>query len=229
MLKAIVIDDDPISRKILANLISKSNKVECIKEYDNAVSALEEIESIDCDLIFLDIEMPEMNGLEFISAVPGDQHIIVISSKSEYAAETYNYEVTDYMVKPVDKSRFDQALNKVEEMNSSYSKKSDESDHMFIKKNKGYSRVNYEDITFVEALADYVQVNTTKERFTVLSTMKSISQRLPSDKFLRIHRSYIVQIDKIERIDENMVSIGEKTVPVSRSYKESLMKHLNLL
>lgn len=228
MLKAIVIDDDPMSRKILANLISKSNKVECVKEYDNAVSALEEIESIDCDLIFLDIEMPEMNGLEFISAVPGDQHIIVISSKSEYAAETYNYEVTDYMVKPVDKSRFDQALNKVEEMNSSYSKKSDETDHMFIKKNKGYSRVNYEDITFVEALADYVQVNTTKERFTVLSTMKSISQRLPSDKFLRIHRSYIVQVKKIERIDENMVSIGDKTVPVSRSYKESLMKHLNL-
>lgn len=228
MLKAIIIDDDSFSRKILSNLISTSDKVELIKEFDNAVTALDEITKLDCNVVFLDMEMPEMNGMEFISAIPAGQHIVVISSKTDYAAETYNYDVTDYIVKPFERNRFEQSLNKIEEMESSYSKISKDSDHLFIKKNKGYTRVNYEDITFVEALADYVQINTAKERYTVLSTMKSISQRLPQKQFLRIHRSYIVQLDKIERLDESMVLIGDKSVPVSRSYKETLLKHLNL-
>ncbi|MFT4601845.1 MAG: DNA-binding LytR/AlgR family response regulator [Arenicella sp.] len=229
MIKAAIIDDDAMSRKILKNFISKSDKLECVGEFENPLVALEELGKLDCDLIFLDMEMPEMTGIEFIAAVPNIPQVIVVSSKKEYAADTYNYDVSDYLVKPVDYSRFELAIAKAEEMNSSVKADGDKADHLFIKKNKGYSRVRFEDIEFIEALADYVQINSLKEKFTVLSTMKSIALRLPSTKFLRIHRSYIVSLDKIDRIDDNLVVIGDKSLPISRSYKEELMKNLNLL
>ena len=229
MIKAAIIDDDALSRTILQNFIQKSGKINLVAEYDSPVTALKELDSKDCDLIFLDMEMPEMSGIEFISAVQNIPQVIVVSSKKEYAADTYNYDVSDYLVKPVDFSRFELAVAKIEEMISSIKGSDDVQDHLFIKKNKGYTRVRFEDVEYIEALADYVQINSSKDRFTVLSTMKSISLRLPSDKFLRIHRSYIVCLDKIERIDENLVIIGNKSLPISRSYKEELMKNLNLL
>jgi len=229
MIKAAIIDDDALSRKILQNFITKSDQLELVAEYENPEVALRELDSLDCDLIFLDMEMPEMTGIEFIAAVPNIPQVIVVSSKKEYAADSYNYDVSDYLVKPIDFSRFEQAVAKVEEMISSVKGDENEQDHLFIKKNKGYSRVRFEEIDFVEALADYVQINTNTERFTVLSTMKAINLRLPSAKFIRIHRSYIVSLDKIDRIDENLVVIGDKSLPISRSYKEDLMKNLNLL
>lgn len=229
MIKAAILDDDPISRKIIQNFIEKSKNIEFVAEFDNPLVALEELPGLNCDLVFLDMEMPEMNGLEFITAVKNIPQIVVVSSKAEYAAESYNYDVSDYLVKPIELGRFEQAVQKVEEIASSIKMGDEETDHIFIKKNKGFSRVRFHDINYIEALADYVQINSNAERFTVLSTMKAITERLPDKKFLRIHRSFIVSIDKIDRIDENMVIIGEHTIPVSRSYKEVLMKKLNLL
>ncbi|UKN00085.1 LytTR family DNA-binding domain-containing protein [Paracrocinitomix mangrovi] len=228
MIKAAILDDDPLSRKILENLINKSNHVELVAQFDNPIEALKEIGNLDCDLLFLDIEMPEMNGIEFIASAENIPQVIVVSSKKEYAADTYNYDVSDYLVKPVDPNRFEQAVSKVADISAAVSK-GDEQDHMFIKKNKGYTRINFEDINYLEALADYVQINTDSERFTVLSTMKSISSRLPASKFLRVHRSFIVSLDKIDRLDDNMIMIGDKSIPVSRSYRENLMQRLNLL
>ena len=229
MIKAAILDDDPISRKIIQNFIEKSDNIEFVAEFDNPLIALEELPDLNCDLVFLDMEMPEMSGLEFISAVKNIPQIVVVSSKTEYASETYNYDVSDYLVKPIEFSRFEQAVQKVEEISSSIKMGDEDNDHIFIKKNKGFSRVRFSEINYIEALADYVQINSETERYTVLSTMKAITERLPEKRFLRIHRSYIVSIDKIDRIDENMVIIGEHTIPVSRSYKDALMKKLNLL
>ena len=218
-----------ISRKILENLIKKNDKVELIAEFGDPIEASTALPDLDCDLLFLDIEMPGMNGIEFIASVPDIPQIIVVSSKKEYAADTYNYDVSDYLVKPVDPNRFDQAINKVADISSAVQAKEDEETHLFIKKNKGYTRINFNDINYLEALADYVQINTDNERFTVLSTMKSITSRLPETKFLRVHRSFIVALDKIDRLDDNMIMIGDKSIPVSRSYRENLLQHLNLL
>lgn len=229
MIKAAILDDDPLSRKILENLISKNDKTELVAEFGNPLEAAEKLPEMDCDLLFLDMEMPEMNGIEFIAAVQGIPQVVVVSSKKDYAADSYNYDVTDYLVKPVDPARFDTAVSKVSEISEAVKERASGQDHLFIKKNKGYTRVNFEDINYLEALADYVQINTNDERFTVLSTMKSISTRLPQSKFLRVHRSYIVSLDKIDRLDDNMIMIGDKSIPVSRSYREGLMKHLNLL
>ena len=229
MFKAVILDDDPLSRKILENLISKNEHVELVAQFGDPIEAAAEIPKLDCNLLFLDMEMPEMNGIEFISSVPDIPQIIVVSSKKEYAADTYNYDVSDYLVKPVDPNRFDQAIEKAADISTAVQSKDDEETHLFIKKNKGYTRINFNDINYLEALADYVQINTNSERFTVLSTMKSITSRLPSTQFLRVHRSFIVSLDKIDRLDDNMIMIGDKSIPVSRSYRESLMKHLNLL
>ncbi|MEX1003725.1 MAG: LytTR family DNA-binding domain-containing protein [Crocinitomicaceae bacterium] len=229
MIKAVILDDDPLSLKILENLISKNDNTELIAQFDDPIKASEEINDLDCDLLFLDMEMPGMNGLEFIASVKNIPHVIVVSSKKEYAADTYNYDVADYLVKPLDPNRFDQAVNKILEIKSAVKSNSDEKDHLFIKKNKGFSRVNFSDITYLEALADYVQINTSEGRYTVLSTMKAIANRLPEDRFLRVHRSFIVSLEKIKRLDENMLMIDDKSIPVSRSYKDVLIQHLNLL
>jgi two-component system, LytTR family, response regulator len=229
MIKAAILDDDPLSRKILENLIKKNDNIELIAQFGDPIEASSEIPKLNCDLLFLDIEMPEMNGIEFIAAVPDIPQVIVVSSKKEYAADTYNYDVSDYLVKPVDPNRFDQAVSKVTDISTAVQAKDDGETHLFIKKNKGYTRINFGDINYLEALADYVQINTSEERFTVLSTMKSITNRLPTTQFLRVHRSYIVSLDKIDRLDDNMIMIGDKLIPVSRSYREQLLKHLNLL
>ena len=229
MFKAVILDDDPLSRKILENLISKNDKVELIAQFGDPVEASNQIPNLDVDLLFLDMEMPEMNGIEFIASVPKIPQIIVVSSKKEYAADTYNYDVSDYLVKPVDPNRFDQAVNKALDISAAVQAKEDEETHLFIKKNKGYTRINFDDINYLEALADYVQINTENERYTVLSTMKSITSRLPETKFLRVHRSFIVSLEKIDRLDDNMIMIGDKSIPVSRSYRENLLQHLNLL
>lgn len=229
MIKAAILDDDALSRKIIENLIEKNEGIELVAQFENPIEASKQLPEIECDLLFLDMEMPEMNGIEFIASATNIPQVIVVSSKKEYAADTYNYDISDYLVKPVDPNRFKQALDKVNNITEAVKKKEDTQDHLFIKKNKGYSRLNFEDIEYLEALADYVQINTSNERYTVLSTMKSISSRLPEDKFLRIHRSYIVALDKIERLDDNMVVLSGKSIPVSRSYRENLMNKLNLL
>jgi DNA-binding LytR/AlgR family response regulator len=228
MLKAAILDDDAISRKILENFIGKSEHLELVAQFENPIVALEQLASLSCDIIFLDIEMPEMSGLEFIAAAKDIPQVIVTSSKTEYAADSYNFDVTDYLVKPIQPERFTQAVEKALEISTTV-QTGPEQTHFFIKKNRSYSRVKFEDIDYIEALADYVQINAESGRFTILSTMKSIANRLPKDKFIRVHRSYIVAIDKIMRIDDNIIIVGEKSIPVSRSYKEDLMKNLNLL
>jgi DNA-binding LytR/AlgR family response regulator len=229
MIKAVILDDDALSRKIIENLIEKNEGIELIAQFENPIEAASKLPEIECDLLFLDMEMPEMNGIEFIASAVNIPQVIVVSSKKEYAADTYNYDISDYLVKPVDPNRFKQAIDKVVNITEAVTKKDDGQDHLFIKKNKGYTRLNFDEIEYLEALADYVQINTNKERYTVLSTMKSISNRLPEDKFLRVHRSYIVSLSKIERLDDNMIVLGGKSIPVSRSYRENLLKHLNLL
>jgi DNA-binding LytR/AlgR family response regulator len=229
MIKAAILDDDALSRKIIENLIDKHDGIELIAQFENPIEASEKLPELDCDLLFLDMEMPEMNGIEFIASATNIPQVIVVSSKKEYAADTYNYDISDYLVKPVDPNRFKQAVEKVVNITEAVQKQDDVKDHLFIKKNKGYSRLNFEDIEYLEALADYVQINTKNERYTVLSTMKSISSRLPEDQFLRIHRSYIVALSKIDRLDDNMVVLGGKSIPVSRSYRENLLNKLNLL
>jgi DNA-binding LytR/AlgR family response regulator len=223
MLKVVILDDDKISREIIQSYINFTDFLTIQAEFDNPLQALKELEQLDCDLIFLDIEMPEMSGIDFIEAAKRIPQVIIISSKPEYAAESYNYDVTDYLVKPIEYNRFLKAANRAKAISETISLNAPTDEkHIFVKANGDLVKLNFSTILYVEAFADYVQIHTEDKRYTVLSTMKSIHAKLGNEDFLRIHRSFIVAIHRIETIHENTLVIGKKTVKISRKYKKIL-------
>lgn len=227
MLKVVILDDDKISREIVRSYINFTDFLTLEAEFDNPIEALNQIDSIDCDLIFLDIEMPEMSGIDFIEAAKNIPQVVIISSKADYAAESYNYDVTDYLVKPIEYSRFLKAVNRVKAISESISLKSPEDEqHIFVKTGSELVKLNFSNIYYIEAFADYVQIHTQDKRYTVLSTMKSIHTKLGEDEFLRVHRSYIVALNKIDSLSESGLKVGDKLVKVSRKYKKELKERL---
>lgn len=227
MLKVVILDDDKVSREIIRSYINFTDFLTLEAEFDNPIEALNRIESIDCDLIFLDIEMPEMSGIDFIESAKNIPQVVIISSKTDYAAESYNYDVTDYLVKPIEYKRFLKAANRVKAIRESVSIDSTEDEkHIFVKTGSELVKLNFSSIYYIEAFADYVQIHTKDKRYTVLSTMKSIHSKLGEGEFLRVHRSYIVALNKIDSMRENGVMVGDKMVKVSRKYKKELKERL---
>ncbi|MCQ2375700.1 MAG: LytTR family DNA-binding domain-containing protein [Salinivirgaceae bacterium] len=234
-MNCIIVDDDLLSRKILEGLIEKSDSLNLIGSYDSPLEAFKVFEKADpVDLIFLDVEMPEMSGLEFINTLDEPPMIIICSGKEKYALESYEYDVVDYLLKPVSLPRFFKAVNKAQSQFQERESVSKLPDEIFIKrKNSTFVRIRYEDILWVEALENYVTVNTFKEKFTIHFTMKAIENKMPMNKFKRVHRSYIVNINKIDYIEENNVVMhteqGAKIIPIGKSYHDILMDEINLI
>jgi len=231
-MNCIIIDDDLMSRKIVEEYVERTDQLHLISSFENAVDAINAFNpEQDIDLIFLDIEMPEMSGIDFLETLQNPPQIIIISSKDKYALDAFNYDVTDYLLKPITYSRFFKAINKA---NVRFKNKVDPRDNeIFIKKNSALVRLKYEDILWVEALENYVIFNTFSDRYTIHFTMKAIEQKLPSNRFSRVHRSYIVNTSSINVIEDNSVIIktkeGPKSIPIGKSYKDKLMGDINLM
>lgn len=227
MLNVMILDDDKVSREIIRSYINFTDTLTLKAEFNNPVEALDKLNEIDCDLIFLDIEMPEMSGIDFIEQAKNIPQVVIISSKPDYAAESYNYDVTDYLVKPIVYNRFLKAVERVKAIQESISlNTAEEGDFIFVKSGSDLIKLFFTEILYVEAFADYVQIHTASKRHTVLSTMKSIHAKLGEDRFLRVHRSFIVAISKIDSVTDAGILIGEKTVKVSRKYKKELKERL---
>ncbi|MBN1159516.1 MAG: response regulator transcription factor, partial [Bacteroidales bacterium] len=224
--------DDLMSRKIIEEFISRTDQLRLLASYENAVDAINAFGSDeDVDLIFLDIEMPEMSGIDFLETLTNPPQIIIISSKDKYALDAFNYDVTDYLLKPISYSRFFKSINKA---NVRFKNKVDSKENeIFIKKNSALVRLKYEDILWVEALENYVIFNTFNEKFTIHFTMKAVENKLPSSKFSRVHRSFIVNTSRINVIEDNAIIIkvhdGSKSIPIGKSYKDNLLKDINLI
>ena len=228
LMKCVLIDDEPMDLMALSELMSAYNEVEIVGKFQNSIEAKDFVINNKVDILILDVEMPELNGLDFIKSIKNVEHVILISSNKTYAADSYDYNVTDYIVKPVQKSRLDQAVDKVKQFDESI-KTSSNRDFAFVKDGTKIIRIDFKEILFIEALADYVQINTTQGRYTVLATMKSMQANLPEDDFFRIHRSYIVRKDKIRVIEDNMILMETKNIPISRSSKQEFFNTFNFL
>lgn len=228
-MKCIIIDDDDFSRKLLAELVKKEPFLELTGTFNNAVEVIDFIRTNQVDLIFLDIEMPELTGFEFLKIVKNPPVIVLTTSNPEYALTAFDFDVSDYLLKPITLPRFLRTVDKLKQSESGIAGASYE-DSIFLKEEGKFVKVDVKKILFIEAQGDYMKVNIEGgKKLLILSTMKGIESKLPHKHFLRVHRSFIVNINKISDLTESNLLIEKNIIPVGNSYRENLMKNLNIL
>mgnify|MGYP006299252585 FL=1 len=221
-MNCIIIDDDPLSLKVVEEFVKRTEFLDLKYTFNDAVEAINTINVSEenIDLIFLDIEMPEMSGIEFLNTVKDLPQVIIISSQEKYALQAFDYDVVDYLLKPITFSRFYKAATKAKHNADTMETRQKQKDEIFIKKDSALVRLKYDDILWVEAMENYVVINSYDQKFTIHFTMKSIIQQLPADRFKRVHRSYIVNVGNIDRIEDNYVIIkgkkSQKSIPIMK-------------
>lgn len=231
-MKCIIVDDNKMARMALKQLVSQVQGLELVAECNDAPEVLDALNSTQVDLLLLDIEMPGMTGIDLIRKLGNNKPLIIFTTaKKDYAVEAFELNVVDYLIKPIALPRFKQAIEKAQETLDSNKQevKVEEQGFVFVKDNGILKRISIDDILFLEAMGDYVKVHTPQKFHVVHATLKSIEEKLPSSKFIRVHRSYIVAINKIDFIQEGTITIGKTTIPVADTHKSNLNKRLNLL
>ncbi len=236
MLKTIIVDDEPLALEVLEAHIAKIPELKLIAQCNNALEAHQILQEQDIDLMLLDIQMPQLTGTEFLKGLQNPPMIIFTTAYSNYAVESFELNALDYLLKPISFERFFKAINKALEQHKSKEEKNNPSpkeaeDFVFIKADKKLVKVHYKNIFYIEGLKDYVIVFTSTGKIITLQTMKKLEEKLPQNIFKRIHRSYIVNLDKIQSVIGNMVEIspkGEsKLLPVGKNYREELLSIIN--
>lgn len=230
-MNCIIVDDDDMIRIDMEDKIRQTMTLNLIASCSNAMEASHLVMSRSVDLIFLDVMMPGMTGLEFMKTLSVNRpEVIIITSNKEFAAEAFDYDVTDFLIKPFTYERFLKAVSKAKR---NFDKKDTAintiDDHIFIKVASRFIKLELKNILYIEALADYVTIHTSTEKFTIHSTMKGIENTLPGNEFARVHNSFIVRLDKIAAIEDNSITIGKVLIPVSRNKLKPLMQRLKLV
>jgi DNA-binding LytR/AlgR family response regulator len=234
----IIIDDEPLARDILETLISTNENLSLLAICQNALEGYQALQTQEPELIFLDIQMPQMTGIDFLKSLKNPPMVIFTTAYPNYAVEGFELNAVDYLLKPISKSRFDAAVQKAQTalqhtqqqnalplgMSAPTLSNTAEDDFFYVKADKKLMRVRFDEILYIEGLKDYVIIKTLSGRIISLQTMKSLEEKLPSDKFFRIHRSFIVALQKIEAIDGSSVFINKQELPIGKNYKEELQE-----
>ncbi len=235
-LSCLIVDDVLMARKSLQQLCAKRPELEVIALCENAQDALKILNEHHIDILFLDVEMPGMTGLELLNEIPYQPIVILTTSKTEYAYEAYQYDVFGYLKKPIILPRFMQLIDKIMTNQANTEDNivwnnlgSDNSEDIYVKVEGRHIRLLYNDIIYIENVGDYVKICTTKDNLIVYATMKNLADKLSKNSFLRVHRSFIVNLKKIIDIEENSIAIGNAVIPISRANKQELMNRLNVL
>ena len=228
MIKCVILEDDELAAKSLVQLVSKIEKLELCGQYFNPMEAQNEIDFAEIDLVFLDIEMPEISGLDFIKTLSNPPRVIVTTSKKDFAIDAFEIDAVDFILKPVEMVNVLKALEKYENLDASSSIDSD-AESIFVKVDSKLVNLRFEDILWLEALGDYVGFHVENKRYVVKSTLSAIEKRIQLNNFVRVHRSYMVNTQHIKNIDDTSLVIGEKLIPISRGNRPELLKRLNLL
>lgn len=221
-IKCIIVDDEPLAISLLEHYVEKTPFLELVFSTENPILALEYLQKNDSDLIFLDIQMPELTGINFMKIVGSDQKYILTTAYSEYALEGYEHNVVDYLLKPISFERFQKSVLKVQER---FSFPQEENTHFFVKSSGQRHRISFHEILYVESIKDYVNIRTESDEFIVLDTLKSMESQL-SERFVRIHKSFIVNLDKIKSIGAKKVILPEYEIPIGESYRAGLLDKL---
>lgn len=230
-MKAIIVDDEPLAQEVLSTYIQKFPQLELVAQCSNAIEAGEVLRSASIDLMFLDIEMPQISGIDFLKTLAKRPNVILTTAYSEYAMDGYELNVVDYLLKPIAFDRFAKAVNKALAQGSSTqadpTSEDKNADYIFVKADKKLIKVRFSDISYIEGLKDYVILHTPEGRIVTLQTMKSLEAKLPASIFMRVHRSYIVNLSNVKIIEGNTIQMGKKIIPIGKNYKDLLLEVVN--
>lgn len=242
MINVIIVDDEPLAQDVLETYVEKVPDLNLVKKCNNALEANEALKTTEIDLMFLDIQMPQLTGIDFLKTLVNPPIVIFTTAYPNYAIEGFELNALDYLLKPISLDRFMKAVNKASEQIKIQRKISHNEDTLaetenppenftFVKADKKLVKVNYENVIYIEGLKDYVIIRQEEDRVITLQTMKSLEAKLPSDTFRRIHRSYIVNLNRINAIVGNMVEVIEKGkakhLPIGKNYREDLLEIIN--
>ncbi|WP_291153745.1 LytR/AlgR family response regulator transcription factor [Flavobacterium sp. UBA7680] len=229
-IKCVLIDDEPLAIKVLQNYFNNFTDFEVIGTFNNSLEALDFINSTSVDAVFLDINMPMMTGFELISLIENKTKVIITTAFREFAAESYDLDVLDYLVKPIPLPRFIKCINKITtEFNLKNNIKIDVAkgdSHIFIKVDKKMMKINIEEILFIEGMKEYIKVVTPDKTYITHKSLTSLSEELPSDRFLRIHKSYVIALNKVKSIEGNRIQIQSYTIPIGRNYSKDVKNRI---
>ncbi len=225
MLKCIIVDDEPLAQEVLENYIQRlAGELNLIKKCSNALDAFESLHNEKIDLLFLDIQMPVIDGLSFLKSLKNPPSVILTTAYPNHALEGFELDVADYLLKPISFERFLKAVNKVIELRKSGINGEGSTEYMFVKVDSKLVKVNYSDIIYIEGMKDYLKIFVKERPLVVHQTMKKIEDLLPKNKFVRVHKSYIVSIGAVNSIVGNFIEINGKEIPIGANYKEFLLK-----
>jgi len=233
----IIIDDESTAREIIKQLCSNQENINIVREFADAISAIKFLNENNIDLIFLDIHMPDFNGIDFIKTLKNPPQLILTTSDPNFAASAFEFDfIIDYLLKPIDMTRFQNAIARAENRllikpkdNTREKIFENQEKYLYVNINKGLKKINLNDILFIEAKGDYIIIVKEKERTIVHSSLKKILEVLPDIAFIQVHRSYIININHIVDIKDNGVNVVKNIIPIGRQYKSKLFQQLNLL
>lgn len=234
MIRCLVVDDEPLALDILVDYIAKVPDLKLIKATTSAFEALTLAQEEDIDLIFLDVQMPELTGIQFLNIIKGKCKVILTTAYSQYALDGYELDVADYLLKPIAFDRFYKAVVKVQQQQSLLApvavvpekQNNGVPDFIFVKTEHRIQKIYINDILYIEGLKDYISIFTASERIITLQYMKKMEEVLPCAVFARVHKSYIVAIDKIESIERGRIQIGDKIIPIGDTYREAFFNKI---
>ncbi len=231
MYKTLIIDDNKVARVMLSEMLAKINEIEVVGEFEDAPSAINRLRKKDIDILFLDIEMPGMSGLELLKILPERPLTVLVTAKAGYAAEAFELNVVDYLVKPFSISRVMLAIEKVIELLDVKNSRINnvEGDYIFIRDGKTIRKIMLKSILWLEAKGDYVKILTQNGNFVIHATLRNLEEKLAANEFVRIHRGYIVPINKIDYIEDGAAFVQGSPLPVSENYRNELLKNLRLI
>jgi DNA-binding LytR/AlgR family response regulator len=235
IISCIIVDDEPIAREILENHLQKIDAIQIVASCKNAVEAFNAINSNTVDLLFLDINMPEISGLSFAKSINKNIKVIFTTAYREYAIDGFNLQAVDYLLKPISFDRLLQSINKYFDENTIVHQeekieiREDKTDYIFVRSDRKMVKINFDEIYYIESIGDYVKIHLSAKNIVTRESISSMEAKLPYHDFLRIHRSYIVSIAKIESFTNEYVEIHKTAITISRSYKKEVSQRLGII